>query len=88
MDTHVWIDQLTKEGFQEIQSHTKPAHTAWPEHTHDKETVHVIIEGELVTNDSSGENVYHAGDRFDVPAGGTHSAKCGPAGCTFIVGWK
>ncbi len=88
MNESQWIKQLEEEGYQGVQVFSKDAGTEWPSHTHEKTTVHVILSGELSEGDENGSRVHRADDRFEIFAGSAHWAKCGDAGCTFIVGWR
>ena len=81
-------NQLTNEGFLDIYVQDDPASFEYPTHTHEKLTVHIILEGEMTMTDISGQKLLKAGQRFDVPAGTTHSAKMGTEGCKYIVAEK
>jgi quercetin dioxygenase-like cupin family protein len=83
-----WTKKLDEEGFSSIEIVTvMPKGTPGP-HTHDTETVHVILQGELTITDENGETTYREGDRLDFPAGTTHTATFGKAGCSMIVATK
>jgi quercetin dioxygenase-like cupin family protein len=81
-------DGLTNEGFTVIYVWEDKANAEYPEHTHEKLTAHVIEHGEITLTDHNGSRTLKEGERFDIPAGTTHSAKCGPEGCKFVVGEK
>jgi quercetin dioxygenase-like cupin family protein len=81
-------EQLTNEGFAPIYVWEDVANAEYPEHTHEKLTAHVVLKGEITLTDKSGTKILKEGERFDIPAGTTHSAKCGPDGCKFVVGEK
>jgi quercetin dioxygenase-like cupin family protein len=83
-----WKQKLEREGFNEIEVVSFPGDAEFPAHTHEKMTAHVVLEGDLTITDPTGTRVVKSGDRFDVSAGTTHTAKCGPEGCTFIMGEK
>jgi quercetin dioxygenase-like cupin family protein len=82
------IEQLQDEGFTDIGIFEGGPNQEIEEHTHDKTTVHVMLEGQFTMNEQGKIQVLSAGDRFEVPAGTTHTAKCGPEGCKFVVGVK
>ncbi len=80
------INILKREGFTHVYEWTDAPGTEYPEHAHKGKVSFFITEGEISMNFSGQETVVSAGDRFDVPVGGMHSAKVGPAGCIFVVG--
>lgn len=89
MTEQEWIEQLKKEGFKNFNVVINEPDTDFGEHTHATQTVHIILDGALALFEKNGTTVVmEAGDRFDIPAGTTHSAKCGSNGCKFIVGEK
>ena len=88
MNQQQWMEQLEKEGFSNLMVPTLPADTDMGVHTHDEHTVHVILHGELVLTEAGEVQVLKEGDKFEIIAGTTHSAKTGPEGCTMIVGVK
>lgn len=81
-----WIEKLKEEGFSDIQVMRFPANTDFGEHAHDKQTVHVMLEGEMTLTEGAKIETRRADEHFEIPAGTTHSVICGPAGCAFIVG--
>lgn len=83
-----WVDKLEKEGYKHVAVVQNGPNSLFPEHTHEEHTVHVILEGELTLIEEDGNKTLKKDDRFEIPAGTTHSAKCGPEGCTFVVGVK
>lgn len=87
-DLAEWLEKLEKEGFKNIMSCANPPHTEFHEHTHEQHTVHVVLEGDLTLREKTGEKTIQEGERFEIPAGTTHNAACGPQGCTFLVGVK
>ena len=88
MNDQEWMEKLKAEGYGEIEIHPFEPHAELAEHTHDRHTMQVILEGELTVYDSRGSKLYRVGDRLESPAGTTHHAKVGPAGCKFIIGVK
>lgn len=88
MTKEEWLEKLKAEGFGDIRIQEFRPDMEFPEHRHEKLTAHVMLAGELTTTDPTGSRTVKPGDRFDVSAGTTHNAKCGPEGCTFIVGEK
>jgi mannose-6-phosphate isomerase-like protein (cupin superfamily) len=67
--------QLISEGYSDVRVCPIPPDEDLPEHTHDEETVHVILRGGLVISDASGTASYAPGDRVKFPAGTTHVAR-------------
>lgn len=88
MTREEWMEKLKAEGFTDLQVVTIPADKNPGEHTHDQETVHVILQGQVTIVNAGVTKIYQAGDRLDVPAHTTHSALFGSQGCTMIVGIK
>ncbi len=82
------MQKLEREGFKDIQVSAHAPDADFPEHRHDLATAHVVLEGELTITDATGTRTVHPGERFDVSAGTVHAARCGPGGCTFLMGVK
>lgn len=80
--------QLHAEGFRHTFVWQDSAGAFYPDHTHEIETAHVILEGEMTLTQGGATRTYKAGERVDVPAGAVHSAKMGPAGCRYLIGEK
>lgn len=80
------MDELCREGFRNIFSHTDPPGAFYPDHTHSNETCHVVTDGEITVTSSGSTRIFKKGERFDVLAGEMHSANVGPEGCTYILG--
>ncbi len=82
--------ELETDGYTDIQLVSiRPDDLPAESHTHDQETVHVIMKGKLVITDAAGvETTYEQGDRVEFPAGTTHVAKTGPEGMKMLVGVK
>ncbi len=88
-DVKEWETEVKKDGFIHTFLWHDPPNTFYAEHTHKKDTAHVILQGEMVI-EMQGKlpQVYFSGQRVDVPALLTHSAEIGPEGCTYLVGEK
>lgn len=80
--------RLRGEGFTHTYIWRDAAETFYPDHTHDKLTAHVILEGQMTLTMNGKAETYRAGDRCDVPAGVVHSALMGPQGCEYLIGEK
>ncbi|HEY4709321.1 MAG TPA: cupin domain-containing protein [Candidatus Acidoferrales bacterium] len=78
--------QLAAEGFSHTFVWQDGPQAHYPDHTHPGLTAHVILEGEMTLTMDGKSRTFRAGDRCDVPAGATHSAKMGPKGCRYLVG--
>lgn len=87
MTEQEWMKKLGKEGVRDLTVVTMEPGPK-EEHTHDVTTIHVILKGELLVRDSTGEKVYKPEDYIEFPAGTTHSVVFGPEGLTMIVGTK
>ncbi len=82
-------DILVKESFENINIWQDGPNFEYSEHTHEKLTAHIILEGEMLLIDHLGqEKTLKAGDRLDIPAGTVHKAKMGVLGCKYVVGEK
>lgn len=85
MTEQQWIDLLKEEGFQNVYVWEDAPDFEYPDHTHEKKTVHVILRGEMALNDHGKIRILKEGDRFDIKSGTTHSAKMGPLGCRYLA---
>ena len=86
MDERDLVAELTQEGFSHIYVWEDGPNTDYPEHTHRTETAHIILQGEMTLIMGDESVTYRTGQRCDVPAGTTHSAKMGPSGCRYLIG--
>ncbi len=77
---------LHQEGFVRTYVWRDGPAAFYPEHTHDRETAHIILEGEMTLGQHGGQRTYRAGERCDVPAGAVHWARMGAAGCRYLIG--
>ena len=75
--------QLQREGFSHVYVSEDGPNAHYPEHTHDTETAHIILTGEMTAGES---RTFRPGERSDVPANAVHSAAMGPRGCRYLVG--
>ena len=80
------MQQLKGEGFGHTYVWEDSPNAFYPEHTHDSETAHIILSGEMSLTMAGRTETYRAGSRCDVPAGAVHSAKMGPKGCRYLIG--
>ena len=88
MDAHKAESQLKAEGFERTFVWQDGPKAHYPDHTHDGQTAHIILDGEMTLTVRGASKTYRAGDRCDVDAGEVHSAKMGPAGCRYLIGEK
>jgi len=86
MDEKELAKQLEREGFGHAYVWQDRPDAFYPEHTHETETAHIILSGELTMTMGGRSETYRAGARCDVPAGAAHSAKIGPRGCRYLIG--
>lgn len=80
--------QLRSEGFSRTYVWQDAPNAFYPYHTHAGLTAHIILDGEMTLTMGGGSQTYRVGDRCDVPAGATHSARMGPRGCRYLIGEK
>ncbi len=86
MDEKELVKLLEQEGFGHTYVWQDEPDAFYPTHTHDTETAHIILRGEMTLTMDGRSETYRAGARCDVPAGAAHSAKMGPSGCRYLVG--
>lgn len=86
MDQKVLEKQLHAEGFRSTYVWQDGPGAHYPDHTHATDTAHVILSGEMTLTMNGAAKTCRAGERCDVPAGVTHSAKMGPSGCRYLIG--
>ncbi len=86
MDEKELSKQLAREGFAHTYVWQDRPDTFYPAHTHETETAHIILSGELMLTIGGRTETHRAGARCDVPAGAVHTAKVGPAGCRYLIG--
>jgi mannose-6-phosphate isomerase-like protein (cupin superfamily) len=86
MDEKGIAARLQQEGFHDTYVWEDGPNVFYPEHTHDKETAHVILSGEMTLAINGNSKSYSSGERCDVPAGVRHSAQMGPQGCRYLIG--
>jgi len=79
---------LEAEGFLHTFVWQDRPNAFYPDHTHAGLTAHIILDGEMTLTMSGESRTYTVGQRCDVPAGVTHSARMGPHGCRYLVGEK
>lgn len=80
------LESLQSEGYSDLTAVNMPF--GKPEHTHDNETVHIILLGELHTSEKGEEKDYKPGDKVIFPAGTTHTANADDENGVMIVGFK
>jgi len=78
--------QLKGEGFSQTYIWADGPNAQYPSHTHDAETAHIILSGEMTLTINGESHLYRAGERCDVPAGTAHSAVIGRLGCRYLIG--
>ena len=80
--------RLRAEGFKHTYVWRDRPHAFYPDHTHDTETAHIILDGEMTLTMDGQTHPFKPGERCDVPARTLHSARMGPAGCRYLIGEK
>jgi mannose-6-phosphate isomerase-like protein (cupin superfamily) len=86
MDEQKLASDLEREGFRRAYVWEDGPLVFYPDHRHSEETAHVILGGEMTLTLAGETRTYRAGDRCDVPAGATHSARMGAKGCRYLIG--
>lgn len=86
MDEQTLAKKLEREGFVHTYVWEDGPNAHYPDHTHDTETAHIILPGEMTLTTGGKSRAFHEGDRCDVPAGAVHSARMGPKGCRYLIG--
>jgi quercetin dioxygenase-like cupin family protein len=80
--------KLAAEGFAHIFVWQDAPNAYYPDHEHAGLTAHVVLDGDMTLTLDGQPKTFRAGDRCDVPAGASHSARMGRAGCRYLVGEK
>lgn len=65
---------------------TDDAGTHYPSHSHPREEVLVVLDGEIAMKIAGRERTLRSGDRLELHADELHTATVGPAGATYLVG--
>jgi mannose-6-phosphate isomerase-like protein (cupin superfamily) len=86
LDEKALAKQLEREGFGYTFVWQDGPNTSYSDHTHETETAHIILSGEMTLTMDNCPKTYRVGERCDVPAGAVHSARMGPAGCRYLIG--
>ena len=86
MNERELADGLRREGFLRTYVWQDGPNVFYPDHQHEEETAHIILGGEMTLMLDGQARTYHRGDRCDVPAHATHSARMGPLGCRYLIG--
>lgn len=86
MDEKKLAEQLRREGFGHTYSWQDGAEAFYPDHTHETETAHIILAGEMTLTVNGKSQTYRAGERCDVTPRAVHSARMGPKGCRYLIG--
>lgn len=86
MDEKELTRQLEQEGFSHTFVWEDGPGAFYPAHTHEAETAHIILGGEMTLTMNGRTETIRVGARCDVPAGAVHSAKMGPQGCRYLIG--
>lgn len=86
MDEKQLTLNLRREGFTHTYVWQDGPTAAYPNHTHDVETAHIILSGEMTVTTAAATRTYRSGERCDVAAGAVHSARMGPSGCRYLIG--
>jgi quercetin dioxygenase-like cupin family protein len=82
------INQLQQDGWKNVRVLRFEPGKDLGQHTHEEQSVHVILEGEIFVTDEDGTKIYEKGDRIEFPAGTTHSAAVGTESFAMVVGMK
>ncbi len=69
------LTKLEAEGYTELRVCPLPPKVDTGEHTHEVQTSHIILTGELKIKDISGVKYFKPGDFVEFPVGTTHKAK-------------
>ena len=86
MDEKELAQKLKREGFSHTYVWQDGPGAFYPNHTHETETAHIILNGEMTLTMNGRTETYSVGGRCDVPARTVHSAKMGPRGCRYLIG--
>jgi mannose-6-phosphate isomerase-like protein (cupin superfamily) len=73
-------------GFRQTYVWQDGPNVFYAEHVHNEETAHIILSGAMTLIIGGDVMTCNAGQRYDVPAGASHSARMGPQGCRYLIG--
>jgi quercetin dioxygenase-like cupin family protein len=76
---------LRREGFDVVCGGQQPCF-AEDLHEHDFDARIMVLAGEICVSRDGRQDVFHAGDHCEIPAGCQHATKVGPEGVAYIVG--
>lgn len=83
-----YLQQLEAEGYTDLTVAEMPYSENPEEHTHDIETVHIILSGELTTVEKGETTLTKTGEKIVFPAGTTHTATADAVDRLMMLGFK
>jgi quercetin dioxygenase-like cupin family protein len=88
MDKAAFSAQLTREGFDEIETRTMAPNVYNPVHSHAFEVRALMLSGELTLGWDNQQRTFVAGEVFAMAPGCEHTEWFGSEGATYLVGRK
>ena len=88
MDPQMFIDQLNREGFDEVVTTRLPANEQRAAHAHPFEVKALVTDGEVTLGVAGQSTTYRSGDVFTMARGCEHTELYGPLGVGYVVGRK
>jgi quercetin dioxygenase-like cupin family protein len=88
MDENSLSQLLRAEGFVNAYVWQDDPDAFHPDHTHVGDSAHIVLAGEMSLTINGQTRTYRSGERCDVAAGTTHSARIGLRGCRYLIGEK
>lgn len=86
MKEEIYLDDLRKEGYQEVYMWEDASGFVYDKHCHEYETKLQIISGEIEVEIDGKKNLLSSGQSFVIPEWVYHSAVVGKDGCKYAVG--
>lgn len=83
-----WKNKLFVEGYTQIWRHIDAPYREYGAHEHPVDTVHVVLEGEMLVEINGNRLRLKSGDRLNTPKNTAHGACMGPEGCILLIGIK
>jgi quercetin dioxygenase-like cupin family protein len=88
MDAEAFEQQMTADGFTEIETKDLPHRPQNEPHVHDSTVRGLVIEGAFIVRRDGIEMAYGAGEHFEVAKGIRHTEEIGPQGARVLIGRK
>jgi quercetin dioxygenase-like cupin family protein len=86
MDARAFETELTRDGYQRIETKELPRGYRADSHAHDFSVRALVLAGEITLTWNGSSRTFAAGEEFTMSAGCAHSEAVGPDGVRYLVG--